>query len=311
MDREANYVAVGAFVLLVIVLTAGFVFWYTDRADGVAQQRYEIYFDGSVSGLSEGSPVRYLGVAVGRVTGIGVDPRNAARVRVVADIAEDAPITGETVARLALQGVTGLLFINLEPRDPGSPPSPIIESLKFPVIPSQESQFDVLVSSLPDVVAHAGEALERINALLSDKNLASVTASLGHAEQASLELPAAIADARAMFTDLRGAAAEMQTTMTALGELSGTGGEDIKAAATRLREVAETLAGTAARIDRLVAENEGNVARFADQGLAEFQELVRETRRSVRAIESLTGSLERDPSQLIYRPAPAGVEIPQ
>jgi hypothetical protein len=53
------------------------------------------------------------------------------------------------------------------------------------------------------------------------------------------------------------------------------------------------------------------VNRFADEGLAEFQELVRETRRSVRAIESLTNSLERDPSQLIYRPPPAGVEIPQ
>ena len=32
-----------------------------------AMQRYEIYFDGSVSGLSEGSTVRYLGVVVGRV----------------------------------------------------------------------------------------------------------------------------------------------------------------------------------------------------------------------------------------------------
>jgi phospholipid/cholesterol/gamma-HCH transport system substrate-binding protein len=311
MDREANYVAVGAFVLLVLVLGTGFVLWYTDSADGKADRRYEIYFDGSVSGLSEGGPVRYLGVSVGRVARISVDPRNAARVRVVADIVEDTPITGDTVARLALQGVTGLLYINLEPRDAGSPPPPPVESLKFPVIPSQESQFDVLVSSLPDVVTQAGEALERINSLLSDKNLAAVTASLGHAEQASSELPAAVADARAMFHDLRGAATEMEITMTALGELSGTGGADIKAAATRLREVADTLAGTAARIDRLVAENESNVDRFADQGLAEFQELVRETRRSVRAIESLTESLERDPSQLIYRPAPAGVEIPQ
>ena len=59
--------------------------------------------------------------------------------------------------------------------------------------------------------------------------------------------------------------------MASLGELSGTGGEDIKAAATRLREVADTLAVTAARFDRLVAENEGNVDRFADQGLAEIR----------------------------------------
>jgi hypothetical protein len=47
MDREANYVAVGAFVLLVLFLGAGFVFWYSDTADSRNVTRYEIYFDGS------------------------------------------------------------------------------------------------------------------------------------------------------------------------------------------------------------------------------------------------------------------------
>ena len=36
-------------------------------ATGATIVRYEIYFDGSVSGLARGSPVRYLGVDVGRV----------------------------------------------------------------------------------------------------------------------------------------------------------------------------------------------------------------------------------------------------
>ena len=109
MDRESNYVAVGAFVLLVILLAAGFVLWYSDAADGQEQARYESYFEGSVSGLSEGSSVRYLGVVVGRVAHIGIDPRDAARVRVVMDINEDAPISANTAARLTLQGVTGLV----------------------------------------------------------------------------------------------------------------------------------------------------------------------------------------------------------
>ena len=95
--------------------------------------------------------------------------------------------------------------------------------------------------------------------------------------------------------------------MAALGEL---GGADVKVAATRLREVADTLAVTAARLDKLVADNQGNVDRFADQGLAEFEQLVRETRQAVRSFDSLTESLERDPSRVIYRPQAAGVEIP-
>jgi ABC-type transporter Mla subunit MlaD len=99
----------------------------------------------------------------------------------------------------------------------------------------------------------------------------------------------------------------METTMQALGAL---GGEDIKAASTRLREVADTIAVTAARFDRMVAENEGNVDRFAEQGLADLEQLLRETRRAVRNFDALTQSLERDPSRVIYRQAPEGVEIP-
>jgi phospholipid/cholesterol/gamma-HCH transport system substrate-binding protein len=179
------------------------------------------------------------------------------------------------------------------------------------VIPSEQSQFDELVSSLPDVVAKAGETLNRINAMLSDKNIAAVSASIGYMEQATGDLPLAVGEARAVFLELRAAATEITDTARVLRELTDTGGEDIRVAVTRLREVADNVANTTARLDRLVAENEGNVDRFAEQGLVEFEQLVRETRQAVRSIDSFTESLQRDPSQLIYRPAPAGVEIPQ
>jgi phospholipid/cholesterol/gamma-HCH transport system substrate-binding protein len=301
---------VGLFVLLVLFLAAGFVLWYSKAADGKAQEHYEIYFDGSVGGLSEGSSVRYLGVVVGRVARIGIDPRDAGRVRVVADIDEDAPVTGETVARLALQGVTGLLYINLRPRDPDAIPQQRIPSIKFPVIASEQSQFDVLIASLPDVIAKSGETLNRINALLSDRNIASVTAMIGHAEAASAALPATVADAREMFHDLKEAANEMQATMASLGELGGASGENFKAAAERLREAAERVARSAARLDRMVSDNADNVDRFAGEGLPEFEQLMRESRETLRSIDALTKSLEKDPSRVIYRPAPAGVEIP-
>ncbi|HEY7928825.1 MAG TPA: MlaD family protein, partial [Steroidobacteraceae bacterium] len=120
MEREANYLAVGSFVLLVLGMTVLFVYWYSEANGHRAFQRYEIYFDGSVSGLSVGSPVRYLGVDVGRVESIGIDRRASDRVQVIAQIDPTTPINAQTVAQLSLQGVTGVMFIDLRRLTPGS-----------------------------------------------------------------------------------------------------------------------------------------------------------------------------------------------
>src|SRR5215813_9229438 len=114
MEREANYAAVGAFVLLVALVGALFVYWYSDSHDHKVFRRYEIYFDGSVSGLERGAAVRYLGVGVGRVQQMSIDPRDPGRVQVLVDIDSSTPISEKTLAELQLQGVTGLLYIDLQ-----------------------------------------------------------------------------------------------------------------------------------------------------------------------------------------------------
>ena len=138
MEREANYTAVGAFVLLVLAMAGLFVYWYSDSRDARAYTRYEIYFDGSVSGLTEGSTVRYLGVDVGRVKSMRIDSRAATRVQVVADIDSDAPISRDTVAELSLQGITGLLYIDLLGRVGAKKLSEPVASQRYPVIPGCE-----------------------------------------------------------------------------------------------------------------------------------------------------------------------------
>src|ERR1700742_3934377 len=134
MDRDPNYVAVGAFVLLVIAMGVSFIFWYTDQQERHSYERYEIYFQGSVSGLSAGSPVRYLGVDVGKIVRISLDPQQRKRVQVIADIDSTAPIDSATRASLSLQGVTGLLFIDLEEDARAVSTEELQRGQKYPVI---------------------------------------------------------------------------------------------------------------------------------------------------------------------------------
>src|SRR5688572_21845928 len=107
MEREAKYLAVGTFILIALSMAVLFIVWYTDARDGREYNLYEIYYAGSVSGLDRGSPVRYLGVDVGRVRRLGIDQDDASRVVVVVEVDSTAPISSATRASLGIQGVTG------------------------------------------------------------------------------------------------------------------------------------------------------------------------------------------------------------
>ncbi|MCU0975187.1 MAG: MlaD family protein [Steroidobacteraceae bacterium] len=310
MDRDPNYVAVGAFVVLLAAMATGFVLWYSESGDRRSYVRHEIYFDGSVFGLSEGSSVRYLGVAVGRVLRIGLDPRDPSRVRVVANISEDTPIHGDTVARLALQGVTGLLFVDLKPADPSRPKLDTVPSLQYPVIPSERSEFDVFLSSLPDVVAQAGEVLNRLNEILSDQNVESINAVIANFDRSTQELPEAMADARRLLANVNAAVEEIRGAAGATRDLAASTTPDVRFAMARLRAAADSIAEASARMNQLIAANEASVNRFGGQGLAEFEALVRDLRETARSVEQLGRSLEQDPSRLLYQPSTRGVEIP-
>ena len=209
MEREANYAAVGAFVLIVTLLGALFVYWYSDTREHRDYNRYEIYFTGSVSGLDKGGSVRYLGVGVGRVVDLRIDPRDSARVEVIVDLDARTPISSHTVAELQLQGITGLLYIDLREDRTNKRATPAVASLKYPVIRSAPSRFDVFLASLPELVAGANDVVQRANQLLSNENLAAVSAALGNFDKASSRLPQTVHDLNALIGELHAASAEL------------------------------------------------------------------------------------------------------
>jgi phospholipid/cholesterol/gamma-HCH transport system substrate-binding protein len=311
MEREANYAAVGAFVLLIALAGSLFVYWYSDSREHHEYNRYEIYFTGSVSGLDKGSAVRYLGVGVGRVISLHIDPRDSGRVEVIVDIDSTTPISQHTVAELQLQGVTGLLYIDLMDDRLAKRAAPAIAGLKYPVIRSTPSQFDVFLSSLPELVADAGEVVRRANQLLSDTNLNAVAGALAGIEGAARGLPQTARELSALVTELRSATAELSASAKGAHELIGTTAPDIEATTQRLRLIAEHLADATGQIDGLIRENRQDVRSFARDGLPELERFLREGRAAAQDIRALANSLREDPAQLLYQPPQRGVEIPR
>jgi phospholipid/cholesterol/gamma-HCH transport system substrate-binding protein len=311
MEREANYAAVGAFVLLVTLAGALFVYWYSDTHEHRDYARYEIYFSGSVSGLEKGAAVRYLGVPVGRVDDLRIDPRDSSRAQVIVDVDTATPISSHTVAELQLQGVTGLLYIDLSEDRNGTRAGPEVASMRYPVIRAAPSRFDVLLAGLPEVLAAAGNLVDRATRVLSDENIAAVTSAIGNIDKTTTSLPRAMHDLNGLIVELRGATQELASTAGIAHGMLATVDPDVRAAAARLHTIADNLADASGQLDKAIDENRRDVRAFTRDGLPEIERFVREGRAAARDIRELSNSLRENPAQLIYQAPERGVEIPK
>jgi len=311
MEREANYAAVGAFVLLVMLIGALFIYWYSDSRDHKTFRRYETYFDGSVSGLERGAAVRYLGVGVGRVQQLHIDPRDAGRVQVIVDIDSSTPISDKTLAELQLQGVTGLLFIDLQQMKPNLPLPPLVQGIEYPVIRSTRSRFDVFLARLPDVLASAGEVVDRAARALSDQNITAITRALANIDKASQGLPQTLRDVNALVTELRGATTDLAASAKGARQVVDQAGPEVVASLQRVHVVADNLANATDQIQKLIGDNRQDLRSFTRDGLPELQRLLREGRAAAQELRELSASLKENPSQLLYQPRQVGMEIPK
>jgi phospholipid/cholesterol/gamma-HCH transport system substrate-binding protein len=310
MEREANYVAVGAFILLVVAMAVGFVLWYTDTNDSRDYDLYEIYFTGSVSGLDRGSPVRYLGVDVGRVRRLSIDKHDASRIVVVAEIDREAPISSATRASLGLQGVTGLLFINLKEVPNVNKVVPLAMGERYQVIDSIASDFDVFLSSLPELMGRANEILARVGRVFSDDNLQALADTVKSLRAATAGLPQTSQNITKLVDELRSTVKELDGAAQTLRGISDDARPEVKVALERLTQTANNLAQASERMDRFTQKSEVQLGHFSEQGLFELERLVRETRSAAREFRDLSRSLRENPSQILYEPPASGVEIP-
>lgn len=169
MSRQANKTVIGAFVIgAVVLVVAGILIFGSGRlfSTGV---RFVMFFDGSVGGLSNGAPVVFRGVQVGRV--IQVQMRFDAekmnvKIPVIVEIEPDRVIwvgtqpqtnteayIAEMVnrgmrARLQLQSVlTGMLMVELDFHE-GKPARLNDTIMPYPEIPTIPAKWEELAQTL-------------------------------------------------------------------------------------------------------------------------------------------------------------------
>lgn len=201
MDNERHYFLVGLFVLGGALALFMFTMWLTSRDDS-KYQPFFIRFAESVSGLSTGSDVKFRGVKVGQVTGIAIDPNDSRLIRVDITLLKTTPVKRDTKANLKLQGITGVVFVELSG---GSPEQPNLvhdeDHKEIPEIPAEQSSLNALIDRVPILLDKISAAVDRINRLVSDENLQSTANMLKNGEAASQDLKLMMSGSRDSVRD--------------------------------------------------------------------------------------------------------------
>ncbi len=311
MERDAKYVAVGAFMLVLLAVGVGFVLWYSKAGDARSYTPYEIYFENGVSGLSQGSPVRYLGVEIGRVRRMTIDRSHPSRVKVIVDVDDSAPISLATRASLKMQGVTGLLFVDLKQIQGVDATKPPSQGDKYPMIESVSSDFDVLLNSLPELVSRAIALVDNIDKVFSDKNIAALNETMESLRATSQGLPKTATKVAELIDELKATLVEVNGAAAGIRSIADDSRPQVKEALEAARVAADNLAKTTDKVNQFVNGAEGQVAHLSEHGLFELERLMRDARSAANEFRELSRSLKEQPSQLMYEKPVSGMEIPR
>jgi len=168
MESDRHYFIEGMFVIVMSIATAFFFVWLA-RPGNKDDVVYRIHFQESVSGLSLGDPVKYMGVDAGTVKTMVIDPADPHKVQVDIQLHKDTPVKTDTKATLKLKGITGVFFIEL---NGGSASAGTLVSAtpagQIPEIPAEKSSLNAFLDELPKVVSKFTAIEDKANKVVTD-----------------------------------------------------------------------------------------------------------------------------------------------
>lgn len=294
MNPRINYTLVGAFVILLV--SAGITMLALMTRDDRQTQwlPYVTYFNESVAGLNERATVRFLGVPVGIVESITLDKENEGRVRLLLKIDPDVAIRESSVTSLQNQGITGLLFVEIQGGDANSP---LLETSAADPAVIQSSQ-----SRLLQIAEALNETMHRFNEL-SD-NLSQLTLQLSALSDDSMR--------QQIDTMIQSMVKLTQTTERQIAQVDtetwATLAQSMTDLADSLTQQSQALPGEMSAFRELLAENLERTNRQLMAMSRDSQVLARELAPLIRETRALSETLLRQGDILIKGPGrlPAG-----
>jgi phospholipid/cholesterol/gamma-HCH transport system substrate-binding protein len=299
------FVIVGVGLMLAVLIVLGARRWNDQTVT------YVSFFDESVQGLEDGSPVKFRGVTIGRVAAIDVAPDHR-HVQVTNELfveqlgrldlrfahgaAGTTALTGLRM-QLAQAGITGVKFMLLDYFD-GQAYPPLILPFKTPpnTIPSTPSTMKNLEDSVvrtanqfPDIASALLGTVSRLNVLMADVGREQLPASAA----------ATLAEGKTTLHELRAQIQALNAgALSAHAEQSMTAFNQTLTNIDKLLSRLESDKGLVRSAER-AANSMNEVARGAQAVGPELEQTLREVRDAARSVHRFVDALQRDPDMLL------------
>jgi phospholipid/cholesterol/gamma-HCH transport system substrate-binding protein len=287
METKANYVAVGAFVLALVLGLVIALLWLTGAQYAQEYAYYQTYFSGSVSGLGTGTSVRYNGIEVGRVSKLNFDPNDPRRVQVVMQIDPTLKIHSDSVAYIASQGLTGGSYVEI---DGGSKNTPVLEPRvwgEYPTIRSKPSTLQLLEQSGSALVVKLNRIGDRLNDLLNDKNRKAIADILANLRTTTGVLSARSKDIDTTLHNFSTASQKLDTDLADLHVTLGHADQTIGSVGTAATSAANGITRLTEHVDASVSN-------------AQIGQLSSDTRNLINNLNRLSNQLQNQPTLLLF-----------
>jgi phospholipid/cholesterol/gamma-HCH transport system substrate-binding protein len=279
METKANYVAVGAFVLICVFGVVVTLLWLAGVQYSQEYQYYQTSFKGPVTGLGNGTTVKYNGIDVGRVTDLKFDPNDPQKVIAMLQVKPSLGIRQDSEASIESQGLTGGSYVEISggtkksdllvPTTPG----------QIPFIKSKPSTLQQLEQSAPELFDKLNHAADKINALLSPQNMKNFSGILGNLNDVT-------ADLKKITTPLAKDMPEIDATLKNVAKASA--------------QLGPTLADADVSVKKF-GKLSGDADAFVNgEGLSQLSDLLREARGLVSSLTRLSNDLDRQPTKLLF-----------
>ncbi|HEY8189738.1 MAG TPA: MlaD family protein, partial [Micavibrio sp.] len=252
----------------------------------------------SVSGLKEGASVQYKGLDVGKVIDMRLSPERKDLIKVDIEVDRATPVRSGTTATLALQGITGLLYMELTTQPGDDHPPEKIDGEAYPVLQGSGTQISKIFQEIPEIAQQVLDITGKINDFLDDENMASLEETLSNIQRMSHDLNGLLSE-------------ENIANATSAIENISRSSEDFKDISARFDKTAKEIDSAVADFRSVITDNKGNINKFTTEGLDQITATSRELERMVGSIRKMANELQKDPSRILYQPSSNGVEIPK